>query len=674
MTRFITGGIRGKLIASFILVAIIPLAVCGFLSFLRFKGSLENAEYDKLQLLWNSKQHEIVRWFRDIAEQVLVLSQIVRVRNGLEVLAIPDRNPEQVKQAEGELSQVMQSFLGMKTQADGFDDMLLLDAKTGKIYLTAKRLSELGNDVKTGGLKDTRLADAWTQAVTTRRVSISDFGIYPPTGTPSAFVAAPIFHTASGELLGVLAVRLNAQGISRILALEEGAGKTAEIYVVGKDLLMRCQSRLAKESTVLTQKVDTDPIKRAQGGRIVRFEAKSYRGEPNLAVAGAIGLDKQKAFAGDFDWVMVSEVDVAEALQPVKELAYWAALVAGAAILAVVLAAVFLARGITGPIVLLSDAARKVSGGDLTVELPELSGRDEVSALGEAFRLMMVNMRAQVSRLREGVTVLTLAVGDISSTASQVATSTSQTSSAVGETAVTMEEVKQAARLAWDRAKNVVETAQEAFDVSEGMKTATEDRVQRINLIRDQMESIGDTVVRLSDHSREIEEIIGTVQDLADQSNLLAVNASIEAARAGEQGKGFAVVAHEIKTLADQSRQATQQVRGILSDTRKWVSAVVMAAEQGSKAVQAGVEQSRTAGEAIVRFSESMTASSQAARIIETTIEQQFAGVGQVANAMTSIDQAMHQTVEATTQLSDAAKRLSHLGEQLKEVVQSYKV
>ena len=132
-----------------------------------------------------------------------------------------------------------------------------------------------------------------------------------------------------------------------------------------------------------------------------------------------------------------------------------------------------------------------------------------------------------------------------------------------------------------------------------------------MNLIKDQMESIGETVVRLSEHSQAIGNIIATVQDLADQSNLLAVNASIEAARAGDYGKGFAVVAHEIKTLADQSRQATEQVTSILQDTRKWVSAVVMATEQGGKAVDAGVAQSVQASESIRLLTEGVTSSSK---------------------------------------------------------------
>ncbi len=110
--------------------------------------------------------------------------------------------------------------------------------------------------------------------------------------------------------------------------------------------------------------------------------------------------------------------------------------------------------------------------------------------------------------------------------------------------------------------------------------------------IQTHMDSIAASIVRLSDQSQAIGEIIASVNDLAEQSNLLAVNAAIEAAKAGEQGKGFAVVAQEVRSLAEQSKQATAQVRNILGDIQKATSAAVMATEQGSKAVEAGVKQS----------------------------------------------------------------------------------
>jgi methyl-accepting chemotaxis protein len=181
-------------------------------------------------------------------------------------------------------------------------------------------------------------------------------------------------------------------------------------------------------------------------------------------------------------------------------------------------------------------------------------------------------------------------------------------------------------------------------------------------------------VEKLSGSGDQIAAIISAVQDLADQSNLLAVNASIEAARAGDQGKGFAVVALEIKSLADQSKAATEQVRSILDETRRWVSAVVMATEQGVKAVDTGVEESREAEQAIRVLGGSVGESAQAAQVIEASSDQQLVGVDQVAQAMANIEQAMRQNVGGTVQLEASARKLADVGGQLKELIERYKV
>lgn len=317
--------------------------------------------------------------------------------------------------------------------------------------------------------------------------------------------------------------------------------------------------------------------------------------------------------------------------------------------------------------------ANAISTGDLSKRL-SVDGKDEVSRLGSSLNDMVDALRTQVGRMLEAIQVVSASASEISSTVAQVGQSTARTTVAVTETNTTVEQVKQAASLARQKAKSVAETANRAVQTSLVGKTATDDTSQRMRMIKDQMESIGDTVVRLSDHSRAIEEIIATVKDLADQSNLLAVNASIEASRAGEHGKGFAVVAHEIKALADQSREATDQVRSILEDTNKWVSAVVMATEQGNKAVEAGVQQSALAGKSIQELADSVAASAQSASVIEATSEQQTVGVDQVADAMANIVLAMQQNEAGTVQIETAANTLRTVGSQLEVLVDRYRL
>ena len=180
--------------------------------------------------------------------------------------------------------------------------------------------------------------------------------------------------------------------------------------------------------------------------------------------------------------------------------------------------------------------------------------------------------------------------------------------------------------------------------------------------------------MRLSEQRQAIGEIITTVGDLAEQSNLLAVNAAIEAAKAGEQGRGFAVVAQEVKRLAEQSKQATAQVRGILNDIEKATTTAVLATEQGSKAVDAGARQSVGAGESIRSLADSIGDATQAATQIAASSQQQLIGMDQIVMAMESIKQASVQNVVSTKQAAVSAQSLHELGQRLKLMVAQYQV
>lgn len=345
----------------------------------------------------------------------------------------------------------------------------------------------------------------------------------------------------------------------------------------------------------------------------------------------------------------------------------------GAIVLSVIIG-LMLARSIGRPLTVLSGLAQEISEGDLRVDIPIERRKDEIGMLGAAFARMLESLKNQTSKVIEAVSALSAVAGELSTTTSQLAQSASKTSAAVTEVTTTMEEVRQAAKLASTKAEIVVDTSQQTLTISGSGREATEKTIDRITVIRDQMKLIGETVVRLSEQSRAIEDIVVSVQDLADQSNLLAVNASIEAARAGDRGKGFAVVAEEIKTLADQSREATNEIRAILNDTQKWVSAVVMATEQGTKAVESGVEQSLIAGEAIKSLVDSVANSAQAASVIGASTSEQLAGTEQASNAMISIEQTMRQNLDGSSQVEISAKKLQDLGSSLDELVKYYKI
>jgi len=319
----------------------------------------------------------------------------------------------------------------------------------------------------------------------------------------------------------------------------------------------------------------------------------------------------------------------------------------------------------------MAGAAEQIAAGDLLSTIKPQSPND---VLGNAFARMSEDLRAQIRGLIEGANVLGSAASEIVASTSQLAASASESAAAVSETTTTVEEVRQTAQMASQKAKLVSDSAQKAAQFSLSGRKSTEDVGVGMNRIRQQMEAIAASMVRLSEQSQTIGQIIATVEDLSVQSNLLAVNAAIEAAKAGEHGKGFGVVAQEVKSLAEQSRQATNQVRTILGDIQKATAAAVMATEQGGKAVEAGTRQTEAAGESIQALAGSVAEAAQAATQIAASSQQQLVGVDQVAGAMESIKQASAQNVAGAKQLETAARNLNELGQRLKQMVERYKV
>ena len=214
----------------------------------------------------------------------------------------------------------------------------------------------------------------------------------------------------------------------------------------------------------------------------------------------------------------------------------------------------------------LAENQEKIATGDLIVDFQPRSDRD---VLAKAFLTMRDQLRRIIEETRDSVNVLSSSAQQIVATTTQVASSAVETAAAVTQTTTTVEEVKQTAQLSAQKAKLVSDNAQKAAQVSQTGKKSAEESIEGMKRIREQMESIAESIVRLSEQGQSIGEIVLTVNDLAEQSNLLAVNASIEAAKAGEYGRGFAVVAQEVRSLAEQSKQASAQIRRSWQTSRR---------------------------------------------------------------------------------------------------------
>ncbi|WP_409524977.1 methyl-accepting chemotaxis protein [Nitrincola sp. MINF-07-Sa-05] len=319
----------------------------------------------------------------------------------------------------------------------------------------------------------------------------------------------------------------------------------------------------------------------------------------------------------------------------------------------------------------LADRAQQVAQGDLSVQIQPRSEQDQ---LGSAFNVMATNLRQLLSGLNDSIAVLATASQEILSTTGQVVSSAQQTASAVQEITTTVEEVKQTATLASQKARQVTDSAEHTSRITREGRAAVDTVMSGMSEIRQQMQTLSDSIGNLSEQSQAVSEIVNTVGDLAEQSNLLGVNASIEAVKADEHGKGFSVVAQEIRSLAEQSKQATVQVRSILNEIQKAMSKAVLMTEQNSRAVENGYDQARRSGEALLALTERFDQSTDAAMQIAASSQQQLVGMDQVAMAMQDINNASQNNVAGARQAEQAARDLHALGSSLKESVSRFRL
>ncbi len=284
------------------------------------------------------------------------------------------------------------------------------------------------------------------------------------------------------------------------------------------------------------------------------------------------------------------------------------------------------------------------------------------------------DLRAQAQEVIQGVGVVSEAVSRILTSMTQVVSGATETAASVTEAATTVEEVKQTSQLSNQRATDVTMIAERAVQVSQTGEQSVQEAIEGMTLVRDQMQSIAESVLKLGDQSRAIGEIITAVSELAEQSNLLAINAAIEAAKAGEHGKGFAVVAQEVKALAEQSKQATAQVRTMLEQIQRAANVAVMVTEQGTKSAESGVKQSIEAGESIRALANSIAEAAQAVGQISASSQQQLIGMDQVATAMQDIKEGSQENVASMREIESSVQNLSEVGASLEALVSRYVV
>ena len=318
-------------------------------------------------------------------------------------------------------------------------------------------------------------------------------------------------------------------------------------------------------------------------------------------------------------------------------------------------------------------ATQQLADGDLTTRL-HLNTHDEMNQISINFNDMVEKFEALIQQIISATTQMAAASEELSMIAKEGATSiekqrteTDQVATAMNQMSATVQEVARNAAAAAGSANSADNDAQ-------GGKMIVQQTSEAISQLASEVENAADVIHTVEQDSDQIGTILDVIKDIAEQTNLLALNAAIEAARAGEQGRGFAVVADEVRTLASRTHKSTEEIEKMIVRLQGGAQNAVSVMEKGREKAQKGVEQANEAAEALDAITRAVTNISEMNTQIAGAAEEQSSVAEEMSKSIISISQVSEQTAEGSKQTTNSSDELAKLATQLQELISQFKI
>jgi methyl-accepting chemotaxis protein len=315
-----------------------------------------------------------------------------------------------------------------------------------------------------------------------------------------------------------------------------------------------------------------------------------------------------------------------------------------------------------------ANGMEKIADGDMTTRF-RIYADDELGVLGRAINATLDSLNGVITGIRTNAEQVASAANRLTGTSAQIATAAEEVAAQAGTVATASEEMSATSN---DIARNctmAAQSSQQSSDSAHNGAAVVQETIFGMGIIADRVRTTSKTVEALGSRSEQIGDIVGTIEDIADQTNLLALNAAIEAARAGEQGRGFAVVADEVRALAERTTKATKEIGGMIRAIQADTREAVRAMEEGVREAENGAVSAEKSGEALKEIIERIGEVAMQVGQIATAAEQQTATTSEVTGNIQQITDVVQQTARGADETAAAARQLTGRAEELRNLV-----
>ena len=587
--------------------------------------------------------------------------------------------------------------------AFGYYDIFLVEPDTGFVIYSVFKELDFATSLLSGPYKNTGLAKAFNAANSSTNKNASfliDFKPYFPSyHAAAAFISSPIF-SYSGEKIGILIFQMPIAKINNLMTYDKqwqkvGLGSSGETYLIGDDHLLRSQSRFLIEDkkgyisaleSVGTNKATLDKIIASDSGIGLQEVATE---SANAALSGQSGIkhitdyrnvEVLSAFAPlnieGVDWAILSEIDVAEAMKDREDMlnSIWLIISVIMVILIplTLISGFMVGRGISNPINNFIGQVNKISKNKDLSHSVEYSGNDELLGLANSFNHLISEIRDIlhcVEQLSETLLESTeKMLINMDETTSQTQSQTDNADSMAVATNQLLATIKEVARNAADAANTVKETSDKCIESNNSAENLEHD----MDELNQQMSSASSSIEKLADESLSIGSVLDVIQSIAEQTNLLALNAAIEAARAGEQGRGFAVVADEVRTLASRTQQSTEDIREKINSLQQETQSTVKIVSSSSEMTNHSIDSCQKNRHIITDILALVEQLSDMNIQIATASEEQSMVVNEINQNVTEIADNSHNISDKANLSREDVKNLSTLVRNLEEKMREF--
>lgn len=651
----------------------------------------------------NEKHEAIQSYLNSIREDLLIVSQSKDVEEGFRLFGEAwtglegtdhtrylqqwypkDQNKELTEAQDGSLYSAYHArlhpwFRALQTQRDYYD-VFLIDLK-GNIIYTVFKEHDFATNLMTGPWKDTDLGDVYRRArqAGEGEVFFSDFRPYSSSAdVPASFIATPAFSD-DGRRIGVLAFQMPIARLNHLMK-QSTFKDFGHVYLVGEDKLLRTDSPLTEQDDILTSKAEVETVNRALAGESGSEFVTDFRGRKVYSTY------RPFEFMG-VKWALMTDINKEKALETVSKLRNTILVVILAGIMLFSVIGIAFARSITGRLNSLRNAMADLAGGNRSTEIPHTALADEVGDMARAVEVFKQNairnyemeqeqerqkLRAEEEKKQAQQAMATnferRVQGIINSVAS-AATELYQTAEAMSSTiGIASQKAGTVATASNDASQNVQSVASATDEMTASVREITEQVAKSSRVVAeavDRVQQADITSQSLEQSAREIGSVVELIQDIAGQINLLALNATIESARAGEAGKGFAVVATEVKNLAGQTGQATDEIARRIGSIQEVSRAVVNTLVEIKQAINHINEYSSAISAAIEE--QSAVTSEIASNMGSAALRTQH-----ITTNITDVTSSASEASYSASQVLDAAKALSQEAETLRREVDGF--